>query len=89
VVVEEKIPDEKLVFLAGGKLVALKLCAVPPHKAVEPAVDVDVAEVGHNLDIAALVVERLVVALAFEVLAYVAADRADAVAYSVHCEGYR
>jgi hypothetical protein len=89
VAVVERILDEKPAFLAEGKLVALKLCAVPPHIVVEPAVDVGVAEVDRNWDIAVLVAGRLVEGLAFEVLAYVVADRAGVVAYWVHCEGYR
>ena len=87
--VVERILDEKVAFLAEGKLVALKLYAVPPHRVVEPAVDVDVAEAVRNWDIAVLVAVRLVEVLAFEVLAYVVADRVGVVAYWVHCEGYR
>lgn len=68
-----KVLDEKAAFLAEGKLVALKLFAVPPHTAAELA---GVAGVVRNLDIVVLAVERLA-----EALAYAAADRVDVVAY--------
>ena len=98
VAVEEMILVEKAVFLAEGKLVAWRLFVVPPHKAVEPAVepavDVSVVGVAHNLDIVALAVGCLAEdpafeLPAFEVLAYVAVDRVDAVAYWDHCEDCR
>lgn len=54
----ETTQGEKVVFLAGGKLVASKLFAVPPHITAELAVDVRVvAGVVRNLDIAVPVQE--------------------------------
>ena len=90
---------EKAVFLAEEKLVAWKLFVVPPHKAVEPAVDVGVVEVAHNLDIVGLAVGCLAEdpafelpafeLLAFEAPAYVGAGRVDVAAYWGHCEDCR
>src|SRR4051794_40073858 len=90
--VEEKIPDEKAVFLVEGKLVAWKLFAAPQHTSVELAVDVGaaaaaaaVAVVVHNWDIEVLAEEFLeeVLALALVVPAYGLEDHVDAAAYQV------
>jgi hypothetical protein len=81
-VAAEGIGDEKLVFLAGGRLVALRLFVVPPHKSAEPAVG-DVAEVVRNLDIVVLVQRHLAEALAC------VGGRVDVVACWVHRAGCR
>jgi hypothetical protein len=78
----ERIRVEKEAFLAEGKLAASKLFAVPPHTSAGLVADVRVVVgVVRNLDIADLAQEHLVVALAFEILAYAVADCVDGVAY--------
>jgi hypothetical protein len=86
----ERVPDEKVAFPAEGKLVALRLFDVVPHKAAVPA-GYDVAGKVRSLDIVVLqLAEALALeVLALEVLAYAVGVRVHVVACLVHCVGCR